>query len=163
MRFVSWETFSKSSELSQWSCLLDSTQSVLLKITLNSLLSTCIFFFFGRGVCHQQYLYKTCVSYSKVPKFLNISVTNDIVNDDNYDNDGNNETWCGFRANIVEHGYYFNLARISSLSTCIFATVSACGIFQYKTNPFRPFLCHALELFPLFVHHWSSTYIILSH
>lgn len=66
---------------------------MLLKITLNSLLSTCIFFFFGRGVCHKQYTNKTSMSCSKVPKkFLNISVTNDIVNDDDYDNDGYNET-----------------------------------------------------------------------
>jgi len=66
---------------------------VLLKITLNSLVGTCIFFFFGRGVGHEQYIKQTRVSYSKLPKkVLNISVTNDIVNDDDYDNDGYNET-----------------------------------------------------------------------
>jgi len=54
---------------------------------------TCIFFFFGRGVGHEQYIKQTRVSYSKLPKkVLNISVTNDIVNDDDYDNDGYNET-----------------------------------------------------------------------
>ena len=45
------------------------------------------------------------VSYLNIPKFLKtLMLTNDIVNDDDYDeNDGYNKTWCGFSAFVISY------------------------------------------------------------
>ena len=52
------------------------------------------------------------MSYLNVTKFSNLNVTNDIVNDDEYDSDGSTKYDVAFVL-LSQNMYYFNLARIS--------------------------------------------------